>query len=112
VELVERETPYEQPAPRDVAVVDAKAANATNGLETSTFTVCTRIRPPLGEEETRPAAENLVCVMPGRRRGHGVEHCESAMLLTPTVSLQGEPKLAKKSATFDYVFGPEDTNGE
>ena len=31
-------------------------------------------------------------------------------MLTPKVSLQGEPKLAKKTATFDYVFGPDDSN--
>lgn len=98
-EMIDYETPQGQLAPRDTAVVDAKAANATNGLETSTFTVCTRIRPPLGDEN-RPDAGNLVCVVPGERRGHGNEHCEQATVLTPTVSLQGEVRThAIRAAT-------------
>jgi hypothetical protein len=108
--LIEREIPRERLAPRDVAVVDAKSANATNGLETSTFTVCTRIRPALGEENHR-SSENLVCVVPGNRVGRGSDHCEEALVLKPAVSLQGTPKISKTAATFDYVFGPEDTNG-
>ena len=37
---------------------------------------------------------------------------EEALLLEPKVSLQGQPKLGKKSVVFDYVFGPEDSNGD
>ena len=108
--LLEREIPREQLAPRDIAVVEAKAANATNGLETSTFTVCTRIRPALGQENHR-SSENLLCVVPGVRSGRGTDHREEAVVLKPAVSLQGTPKISKTTATFDYVFGPEDTNG-
>lgn len=108
--LLVREMPCERLAPRDIAVVDAKSANATNGLETSTFTVCTRIRPALGQENHR-SSENLVCVVPGNRVGRGSDHCEEALVLKPAVSLQGTPKISKTAATFDYVFGPEDTNG-
>eukprot|EP01043_Picozoa_sp_COSAG02_P026767 COSAG02_NODE_1552_length_11961_cov_12.233182_2_plen_205_part_00 len=108
--LIEREMPCERLAPRDIAVVDAKSANATNGLETSTFTICTRIRPALGQENHR-SAENLVCVVPGNRVSRGSDHCEEVLVLKPAVSLQGAPKISKTAATFDYVFGPEDTNG-
>jgi hypothetical protein len=51
VELVSRAAPSrEQQQARDPRVIAAKASDATNGLETSSFTVCTRIRPPLGDE--------------------------------------------------------------
>ena len=30
---------------------------------------------------------------------------EEALLFTPKVSMQGQPKLVKKTITFDYVFG-------
>ena len=109
VELIAAAMPHESAAPRDAYVVDAKSTNATNGLETSTFTVCTRIRPPLGDE-VAGGGENFVCVVPGQRRGAGFDHSEDALLLTPSVSLQGQPKLTKKNSTFDYVFGPCDTN--
>jgi hypothetical protein len=65
-------------------VVDAKGANATNGLETSTFTVCARVRPPLGAEAAG-AGEDFVVVLPGSRSGAGIEHSETALLLTPKV---------------------------
>jgi len=95
--------------PRDAHVVDAKSANATNGLETSTFTVCTRIRPPLAGED---GVGDFCCVLPGARQGSGHEHSEQALLLAPKVSLQGLPKLDKSCKTFDYVFGPADSNDD
>ena len=43
-----------------IDVLAAKAGNASNGLETSTFTVCARIRPTLGDEADR--ADGFVVV--------------------------------------------------
>ena len=71
--------------------MEGKAANATNGLETSTFTVCTRIRPPLGDE-AHGGGENFVCVVPGQRRGAGSDHCAAPL---HTGGNPGNPKELK-----------------
>ncbi len=43
--------------------VEAKAANAANGLETSTFTVCARLRPRTALDGV--GGESFVCALPG-----------------------------------------------
>ena len=110
-ELVARATP----APLDAAaaegaeeasVVEAKALNAANGIETSSFTVCTRIRPMFEEEH----ADNYCCVVPGKASTTSTEHTEQALVFTPKLSIRGDPKIEKAEFEFDYTFGPEATN--
>jgi len=84
-------------------VVEAKSLNAANGIETSSFTVCTRIRPMFEPEH----AENYVAVVPGRVSGSDTEHTEQALVFTPKLSIRGDPKIEKADFQFDYCFGPE-----
>jgi hypothetical protein len=87
--------------------VDAKQLNSENGLETSTFTVCTRMRPLLAHEIEARGDCFSVCV-PGRVSEKS--GCEELLLLTPKFSMTGEPKLESKAFKFDHVFGPEKDN--
>jgi len=90
----------------EASVVEAKALNAANGIETSSFTVCTRIRPMFEPEH----AENYVAVVPGRVSGSDTEHTEQALVFTPKLSIRGDPKIEKADFQFDYCFGPEASN--
>jgi len=97
-------------------VIDAKAANAANGLETSTFTICARIRPVLPHEEG--VSECFAVIAPKAAAANtglgaaapeaGADYTEEVLVMTPKVSLRGEPTLAKTSTSFDYVFGPDE----
>jgi len=94
------------------SLVDAKSNYSANGLETSTFTLCTRIRPTLPHEEGR-GGEYFTCIVPGESStSAGGERTEAALVLTPKVSMTGAPKLEKTSFAFDYTFGPDSTNDE
>lgn len=76
-----------------VDVLAVKSANAVNGLETSTFTVCTRIRPTLGAEREQP--EGFVVVAPdlaptkmkksGKKVASALDYTERVRVLTPKV---------------------------
>jgi len=105
IKLVAKETP-EPPAASSVNVVDEKVKNAFNGLETSTFTVCTRIRPVLDMDQPG-SGENYACIFPGAVKAGGVDHTEAALVLTPRVTITGKAKLEPASFDFDYTFGPE-----
>uniref|UniRef100_A0A7S2AZM4 Kinesin-like protein n=1 Tax=Octactis speculum TaxID=3111310 RepID=A0A7S2AZM4_9STRA len=108
-----------------VRVVERKANNSANGLETSSFTVCTRIRPML-EHEVDKGGEHFVAIVPGARTGTGAgssanddggeetkgEYQEEVVVLLPKVTIRGRPVLEATSHNFDYVFGPESTNEE
>ena len=120
--LILESTPSTLP-PREsnLNAVEAKASNSTNGLETSTFTVCTRVRPLLGKELSD--CKTYSAVVPGQRtrtrNSNGNGNCktkyvytESLLLHTPKVSITGNAKLETLSQEFDYVFGPQSTNGE
>ena len=110
--LVAKETPELGPRPETVDVVQAKAANSENGLETSSFTVTARIRPMLAHEVGK-GGEHFTAIVPGLRSvGKGDEHSEEALVLQPKVSMMGKPTLAVTAHKFDYVFGPESTNEE
>lgn len=100
-------------------LVDAKQGSAANGLETATFTVCSRIR-PVHEREKGLGGDNFVCVIPGARATTTTTattmetmdkqpklHTEAALLLTPKISFRGDPELVSKSFTLDYVFSNE-----
>ena len=75
-----RECP-DNKAPLDL--VDAKLTAAENGLETSTFTVCARIRPKLKQDE---GDEDFVCVVPGE---HGRRHASRRRTNMTPVELDG-----------------------
>jgi hypothetical protein len=66
-----------------INVLDVKARNAFNGLETSTFTVCTRIRPAL-DSDNIGSGENFTCVVPttpvSAGKG-GADYCEPTLVL-------------------------------
>ena len=106
-------------------VVESKASNTENGLETSTFTVCTRVRPLLGHELAE-GSDNFAAVVPGYRTetkmtsemdstmddNYNHNHTEELILHVPKISVRGEAKLDSKSYLFDYTFGPDSTNQE
>jgi hypothetical protein len=52
---------------RNVDVVKSKAGVQVNGLETSTFTVCSRVRPILPHELEKEGGENFAVIVPGQR---------------------------------------------
>jgi kinesin family protein 2/24 len=109
--LISAATPPLPPRDSNLNVVESKASNAQNGLETSTFTVCTRVRPLLGPELTA-GGECYASVVPGRRTSFGGNYTEELLLHTPKVSITGNAKLDTLSQDFDYVFGPDSTNEE
>jgi len=116
-----------------LSVMDAKQKNAFNGLETSTFTVCARIRPVLAQDEPG-SGENFGVIfpqagipIPAPKVAAGAaaeapaaaakdgkvsktatfEHCEPTLILTPKVSLMGKVQLAPTRLDFDFTFGPD-----
>jgi hypothetical protein len=112
VALVTKATPQLEPRASTVDVVNSKANNSENGLETSSFTVCTRVRPLL-EHEIGQGGEYFTAVVPGVHiDGKSGEHSEEVLVLQPKMSVMGKPKLESSAHTFDYVFGPESTNKE
>lgn len=89
-----------------VNVLDVKVRNAFNGLETSTFTVCTRIRPAL-DSDNIGSGENFTCIVPATPVSAGKDYCEPTLVLVPKVSMLGKAKLEPTSLNFDYTFGPD-----
>ena len=120
IDLVTKNTPTL--GPRDASangVVMDKAADAANGLETSTFTVCARVRPLLGDEGTPAASdgESFTACVAGSRElatpsNKDSAYTEKMLLLTPKVTIMGAPALTPSSFDFDYAFGAESTNDE
>jgi hypothetical protein len=112
VALATKATPQLEPRASNVDVVHSKANNSENGLETSSFTVCTRIRPML-KHEIGQGGEYFTAIVPGLHSdGKSGEHNEEVLVLQPKMSMMGKPKLESSAHTFDYVFGPESTNEE
>ena len=110
VEMVQEMAPDPPPANARPAtsLVNQKESGGANGLETATFTVCTRIRPVL-ESEVDLGGENFLCVLPGGPSTEQEEklHTESAVLLAPKLSIRSVPELTRSSFTLDYVFSGE-----
>ena len=80
-------------------------------LETSTFTVCLRMRPLLGDELTA-RGESFNCVVPGAVKiDESSNRSEEAIVFTPKVGITGKPSVTEENFTFDHVFGP-DRDGE
>ena len=132
--LIDKATPSLTPRDSSLNIVESKASNSQNGLETSTFTVCARVRPLLGKELTMTGGSGngngvkhyYAAVAPGHRTSMSSSnndtktnkpnsihtYTEELLLHTPKVSLTGKPKLETLSQEFDYVFGPDSTNKE
>ena len=85
-------------------VINEKQMNADNGLQTSTFTVCTRIRPAFEAELGNGEFSCLLACAP--RTDAKNDTTEAAVVLSPTISMRGEPKLERSSFAFDHTFGP------
>eukprot|EP00560_Eucampia_antarctica_P008609 CAMPEP_0197825106 /NCGR_PEP_ID=MMETSP1437-20131217/2241_1 /TAXON_ID=49252 ORGANISM="Eucampia antarctica, Strain CCMP1452" /NCGR_SAMPLE_ID=MMETSP1437 /ASSEMBLY_ACC=CAM_ASM_001096 /LENGTH=648 /DNA_ID=CAMNT_0043424971 /DNA_START=53 /DNA_END=1999 /DNA_ORIENTATION=- len=114
--LIAQATPTLGSRQNDINIVESKASNSDNGLETSTFTVCTRVRPLLGHELSAES-DAFVAVVPGQRittkndsKSHS--YTEELLLHAPKISIRGIPKLESTSHLFDYTFGPDSTNQE
>ena len=106
-EMIDKATPTSLQLSRDddVGIIESKATNnSQNGLETSTFTVCARIRPL----SLSTATDDYAVVVPGKKHTGD----EELLLFTPKVSVTGKAKLDTLSHEFDYVFGPTSTNDE
>ena len=93
VTLVTKATPSLPPRSY-TSVVEGKASDASNGLETSTFTVCARVRPLLPPEEGQ-GGEVFAAVVAGDRveETKTSPYTEQMLLCTPKVSIMGKPKL-------------------
>ena len=90
------------------AVLAAKASNATNGLATSTFLVCARMR-PVFESELAEGGESFECVL---KTAAPKETVEEVTVLLPKLSLRGDPKLEKSKFLLDHAFGQAASNDE
>jgi kinesin family protein 2/24 len=112
--LIQRATPSLGPrALSATTVVAGKASDASNGLETSTFTVCSRVRPLLGDEVSARGSV-LEAVVAGERippQGDAA-YTEEMLLCNPKVGITGKPKIESAKFAFDYVFGKDSTNEE
>ena len=92
------------------AVLAAKASNATNGLATSTFLVCARLRPAF-ESELAEGGESFECVKKTATVATK-EAVEEVTVLLPKLSLRGDPKLEKSKFALDHAFGQAASNDE
>ena len=100
-------------APSEREDIDSKTALAANGLETSTFTVCARVRPVLPHEAAR-GGENFAVIVKGnpkRNAATGVS-AETAVLLKPKVTMTGAPKLDAQQFAFDQFFDAQSDDDE
>ena len=97
-------------------VVTKQHDTTSNGLETSTFTVCSRIRPVLDHEKNL-GGENFPCVFPGPPAATGnaaaaAPHTENVLILAPEFNFRGEPSLKNHNFTLDYAFNEKDSEQE
>ena len=114
ISLVSKATPTLAPRSPTLNVAAMKAAATANGLETSTFVVCSRVRPLL-PHEVAMGGEAFAAVTPGPRTdtaGSDSVHTEELLLHVPKVSMMGVAKLETSRNEFDYAFGPDSTNAE
>jgi len=96
------------------SMFETKAKNAYNGLETSTFTVCARIRPELSMDSE---PDNYPVIIPGQvglatvgedgKAAADGDYREEAMVMSPKMTITGRPKLEKQAYDFDFTFGPD-----
>lgn len=83
-------------------------ATSALGLETSTFTICARVRPIL-DGESELDEENFECIFSAPSAASAITS-EPCMVFKPKVSITGKPKLEKESFSFDKTFGQTSSN--
>jgi hypothetical protein len=90
------ETTARSRRPAQSLMSEAKQAAAANGLETSAFTVCARIRPVLEQEKGR-GGDEFACVFPDPAAATSTSalHMENAMILSPEHELSRQSELEK-----------------
>lgn len=88
-----------------------------DGLNTSSFTVCARVRPMLPHE--KEAGDFVACLKTNKENGKGQQqqakandNTDQITVCTPKINFRGQPKLETKSFCFDHVFGSDSTNKE
>lgn len=96
---------------RHLNVLEEKVKSAFNGFETSTFTVCSRIRPVLLSDQIG-SGENFVCVVPGGSSDSATGYCEPTRILVPTVGITGKAKIECVDLDFDYTFGADASDAD
>ena len=106
VELITKNIPSVTGERPTSSLVNAKQTQGINGLETATFTVCSRIRPVL-DHEKELKGDCFPVIFPGAKGGHEKLHTEAALLLTPKMNFRGEPEVTPHNFTLDYVFHTE-----
>ena len=80
-------------------------------LETSSFTICTRVRPVLeGEKDDVPAnEENFECIFQLPSAPQAPEPC---VCFKPKMNLRGKPTIDKEIFQFDKTFGQTSSNDD
>ena len=97
-------------------VIDAKATNSVNGLETSTFTICCRIRPIdsySGDDDIDVTVDdNFECIYKGNSINVGVDRSDECIVFNPKLAFNGKPKIEKEIFLFDKTFGCDACNND
>ena len=93
----------------DDNLVESKTFPNTKNLNTSSFTVCARVRPFLSLD-TSQQSDEFVATVAIENQNNKVK--PNITVCTPKINFRGQPKLETKSFDFDHVFGSESTNEE
>lgn len=101
-------------------IIDAKATNSVNGLETSTFTICCRIRPIESynvNDINTSINDNFECIYQGNSINvdtviKGIDRSEECVVFNPKLAFNGKPKIEKEIFLFDKTFGREACNSD
>ena len=109
--MIRKETPVRNEEDLVKSGIDAKLFRAFNGLSTSTFTVCARIRPklPFDDEGGGDKSDTVVTIVPGqvhKDEGAEGEYSEDCLVFSPSMSITGKARLTSEAMPFDHTFGP------
>jgi len=95
-----------------------QGSEIVTNLNTSSFTVCARVRPLLPHDKSQQSGEFVATVARQAKTSSSSDSIKPKQnkpkitVYTPKVNFRGQPKLEPKSFDFDYVFGSESTNEE
>jgi len=90
-------------------------------LNTSSFTVCARVRPLLPHDNSQQSGEFVATAARQVKISSSSSDDDNTTqkqkkpkitVFTPKITFRGQPKLEPKSFDFDHVFGSESTNEE
>jgi kinesin family protein 2/24 len=92
-------------------VIEAKSKNSDCGVETSTFTICLRIRPTLPTDPSD--GDGLECIFPWPSSAVDTDdYSEACAVFTPKVAYDGKAKLDMEVFELDKTFGPAASNAD